>query len=186
MGRFGQIIHKLHYRIKPGDSVKIARKIGVRFTSEPGKERCRILSEPLGVFGSEPYLITIGERVEITAGVRFITHDGAAWCLRNDIRFADLDLFGPIKVGNNVFIGNNAIILPGVTIGDNVIIGAGAVVTKDIPSDSVAAGVPARVIKSLLDYAEKASAKTGAVNTKSLSSKEKQVRIRELRPEWFQ
>lgn len=94
MGRLNQIIHKLHYRIKPGDSVKIARKIGVRFTSESGKEKCRILSEPLGVFGSEPYLITIGERVEITYGVRFITHDGAAWCLRNyDQRFANVDFW---------------------------------------------------------------------------------------------
>lgn len=186
MGRLGQIIHKLHYRIRPGDSVKIARKIGVRFTAEAGKEKCRILSEPLGVFGSEPYLITIGERVEITYGVRFITHDGAAWCLRNyDERFRELDLMGPIKIGNNVFIGNNAIILPGVTIGDNVIIGAGAVVTRDIPSDSVAAGVPARVIKSLSDYADKASVGEGALATKGLSAEEKKAKIRELRPEWF-
>ena len=186
MGRIGQIIHKLHYRIKPGDSVKIARKIGVRFTAEQGKEACRILSEPYGVFGSEPYLITIGEHVEITYGVRFITHDGAAWCLRNyDERFKEIDLFGPIKVGNNVFIGNNAIILPGVTIGDNVIVGAGAVVTKDIPSNSVSAGVPARVIKSLSDYAEKAYENEGALRTKGLVGKEKKVKISELRPEWF-
>ena len=185
MGRISQIVHKLHYRIKPGDSVKIARKIGVRFTTEKGKEKCRILSEPYGVFGSEPYLITIGEGVEITYGVRFITHDGAAWCLRNDARFADLDLFGPIKVGNNVFIGNNAILLPGVTIGDNVIIGAGAVVTKDIPSDSVAVGVPAKVIKRLSVYAEKALEQEGALRTKRLGRKEKRDKIKELRPEWF-
>ena len=63
MGRIAQIIHKIHYRIKPGDSVRIARKIGVRFTADPGEENCRILSEPLGVFGSEPYLITIGKRM---------------------------------------------------------------------------------------------------------------------------
>ena len=58
-------------------------------------------------------------------------------------------------VGNDVYIGNNVIILPGVTIGNNVVIGAGAVVTHDIPDNSVAVGVPARVIKSADAYFEK-------------------------------
>ncbi len=58
-------------------------------------------------------------------------------------------------IGNNVYIGNNVIILPGVTIGNNVIIGAGAVVTKNIPDNSVAVGVPARVIKTADEYLEK-------------------------------
>ena len=186
MGRLKTILNKIYYHIKPGDSVKLARKMGVRFTAAPGQEKCRILSEPYGVFGSEPYLITIGERVEITYGVRFITHDGAAWCLRNyDDRFQELDLMGPIKIGNNVFIGNNAIILPGVTVGDNVIIGAGSVVTKDIPSGSVAAGVPAKVIKTLDEYGEKVLTREGTLKTKGLSSAEKKTKIRELRPEWF-
>lgn len=55
----------------------------------------------------------------------------------------------PIKVGNNVWIGGNVVVLPGVTIGDNVVIGAGSVVNKDIPSNSVAVGNPCKVIKSL-------------------------------------
>ena len=55
----------------------------------------------------------------------------------------------PINIGSNVWIGGNAVILPGVTIGDNVVIGAGAVVTKDIPSNSVAMGVPARIVKEI-------------------------------------
>ena len=53
----------------------------------------------------------------------------------------------PVTVGNNVWIGGGAILLPGVTIGDNVVIGAGSVVTKDIPSDSVACGSPCRVVR---------------------------------------
>lgn len=53
----------------------------------------------------------------------------------------------PVIIGNNVWIGGGAILLPGVTIGDNVVIGAGSVVTKDIPSDSVACGNPCRVIR---------------------------------------
>jgi maltose O-acetyltransferase len=55
----------------------------------------------------------------------------------------------PITIGNNVWIGGSVTILPGVTIGDNVTIGAGSVVTKDIPSNSVAVGNPCKVIKAL-------------------------------------
>ncbi|MFR3227086.1 MAG: DapH/DapD/GlmU-related protein, partial [Blautia massiliensis (ex Durand et al. 2017)] len=53
----------------------------------------------------------------------------------------------PVIVGNNVWIGGGAILLPGVTIGDNVVIGAGSVVTRDIPANSVACGSPCRVIR---------------------------------------
>lgn len=53
----------------------------------------------------------------------------------------------PVTIGNNVWIGGGAILLPGVTIGDNVVIGAGSVVTKDIPSNSVALGNPCRVVR---------------------------------------
>jgi maltose O-acetyltransferase len=56
----------------------------------------------------------------------------------------------PVTIGNNVWIGGGAIILPGVTIGDNVTIGAGSVVTKDIPSNTVAAGNPCRVLKKIV------------------------------------
>lgn len=55
----------------------------------------------------------------------------------------------PVTIGDSVWIGGSATILPGVTIGDNVVIGAGSVVTRDIPSNCVAAGNPARVIKQL-------------------------------------
>ena len=58
----------------------------------------------------------------------------------------------PITVGSNVYFGAHSIVLPSVTIGDNVIIGAGSIVSKDIPSNSVAVGVPARVIKSIDEY----------------------------------
>lgn len=186
MGRLKQIIRKIRYRLNPKCAVKLAREIGVCFTAEAGKEKCRILSEPSAIFGSEPYLVTVGQNVEITAGVVFITHDGAAWTLRNfDEKYKNLDIFGPITVGNNVFIGNNAIILPGVTIGDNVVIGAGAVVSKDIPSNSVAAGLPAKVIRSLEEYGERALIKEGAMNTKGLSQVEKKKKIQEMHPEWF-
>jgi acetyltransferase-like isoleucine patch superfamily enzyme len=56
---------------------------------------------------------------------------------------------GPVVIGNNVWLGNNVCIMPGVTIGDNVVIGANSVVTHNIPSYSIAAGVPAKIIKQL-------------------------------------
>ena len=120
-------------------------------------EGCRIYGVPEEVFGSEPYLVRLGDHVSITSGVKFVSHDGGVWVFRD--RFPDLDVFGPITVGSNVFIGINAIIMPGVTIGDNVVIGSGSVVTRDIAANSVAAGVPARVLRSLDDYQAKALAK---------------------------
>ena len=60
-----------------------------------------------------------------------------------------LEYVKKIKVGNNVWIGGNVVVLPGVTIGDNVVIGAGSVVTKDIPSNVLAFGNPCKAIKKI-------------------------------------
>ena len=123
--------------------VKYAKKIGVNM-----KSNCHIYGKVY--WGSEPWIISLGENVYITDGVKFITHDGGTLLFRHMI--PDLEITKPIVIGNNVYLGNNVILLPGVTIGDNVVIGAGAVVTKDIPDNSVAVGVPARVIKSTDEY----------------------------------
>lgn len=88
-------------------------------------------------WGSEPFLIKIGNHVQITDGVCFITH-GAVWVLRD--QDPTFDILGKIIIGNNVYIGNNALIMPGVTVGDNVIIGAGSIVTKSIPSGIIVGG----------------------------------------------
>ena len=144
------------------DPVAYARSIGVTI----GRD-CRLI----GVnFGSEPYLVTLGDHVSITRA-QFITHDGGVWVFRH--QHPDIDLIAPIRVGNNVFIGYGAIILPGVTIGDNVIIGAGAVVTRDIPSGSVAAGVPARVLKTVEEYYTSVAPRL--VHTKGLSRDERRA-----------
>ena len=127
---------------------------------------------PSASFGSEPYLITIGNNVRINQGVQLVTHDGGMWVLRHmDDDYADADLFGPITIGDNVHIGTNAMIMPGVTIGSNCIIGCGAIVTKDVPENSVAVGVPARVIESVDEYREKHI--TEIEHTKEMSPKEK-------------
>ena len=98
-------------------------------------------------FSTEPYLIEIGNHVAIAAGTDFITHDGAIWCFRDEIKNADV--FGTIKIGNNVFIGNNCTILPKTTVGDNCIIGAGSTVRGQFPENSVIVGNPAKVVVSM-------------------------------------
>ncbi len=110
-------------------------------------------------FGSEPYLITIGNNVRITFGVKFITHDGGVWTLRKMGLLEDADVFGKIEIGDNTNIGWNVLILPGVKIGRNCVIGAGSIVTKDIPDGSVAVGIPVRVIESIEEYYEKVKKK---------------------------
>jgi len=131
------------------DPVSYARSIGVNIG-----QNVKFYGASVGMFGSEPWLITIGDNVHIVSGCNFITHDGGVLILRD--KYPSLELTNRISIGNNVYIGLNSTILPGVTIEDNVIIGAGSVVSRDIPSNSVAAGVPAKVIKSLEDYLKKA------------------------------
>lgn len=106
-------------------------------------------------FGTEPYLITLGNNVRLTKGVQFVTHDGGMWTLRKMKLLENADYFNTITVGDNTHIGWNTIIMPGVHIGKNCVIGCGAVITKDIPDNSVAVGVPARVIKSIEEYYDK-------------------------------
>lgn len=146
------------------DPIRFSRNIGV----EVGY-KCRFLSINPGTFGSEPFLISIGNHVTITSGVKFITHDGSVWVFRE--KQPDIELFGSIIVKDNVFIGINTTILPGVVIGENSIIGAGSIVTKNVPSDSVVAGIPAKRICSVDEYYHKNKENFSYV--KSLSPKEK-------------
>ena len=123
---------------------RYARQMGVKI----GK-RCSIANRN---FGSEPYLIEIGDHVQITAGVRFFTH-GGSWVFRE--KYPDFDFFGKIKIGNNVYIGTCAFILPGVTVGNNVIIAAGSIVTKSIPDNAIVGGNPAKIIGNVNDLEER-------------------------------
>ncbi len=128
----------MHKRLAP---LTYAKLIGVTIGLD-----CRLINVD---FGSEPYLVSIGNHFSGT-NVRFITHDGGVWVFRRE--FPELDVVAPISVGNNVFMGSGVTVLPGVTIGDNVVIGAGSVVSRSIPSNCVAAGVPARTIRHLDEY----------------------------------
>lgn len=96
-------------------------------------------------FSTEPYLIEIGNQVRIASGTQFITHDGSIMCFRDELKGG---IFGKIKIGNNVFIGINCIILLNTNIGDNCIIGAGSVVRGNFAANSVIIGNPAKVVSN--------------------------------------
>lgn len=104
-----------------------------------------------------PHLITIGNHVNITRGVVILTHDYSWSVIKRHERSAGaiMGACGHVTIGDNVFIGVNAIITRGVTIGNNVVIGAGSVVTRDCPDDGVYAGSPARRIMDIETYYEK-------------------------------
>lgn len=104
-------------------------------------------------WGTEPWIVSLGDNVHLTNGVSFITHDGGTLLFRDSI--PDLEITKPITIGNNVYVGNNTMIMPGVHIGNNVVVGAGSVVTKDIPDNVVYAGVPAKYIKTIDEYLNK-------------------------------
>jgi acetyltransferase-like isoleucine patch superfamily enzyme len=106
-------------------------------------------------FSSESYLIEIGDYVRVAKNVLFLTH-GGIWALRK--KYPELkqsDYFGKIKIGSYTYIGERAIIMPGVTIGENCIIGAATVVTKSIPSNSIVGGNPVKYIGSVDNFVKK-------------------------------
>lgn len=144
---------KVLCRISPE---KYYRSIGVKLG-----EGTKIYSSQSDIFSSEPWCVSIGKNCHITGGVKFLTHDGGTLILPKE-KGGDFVLVGDINVGDNVYFGLRSMIMPGVTIGDNVIIGAGSIVTKDIPSNCVVAGVPARFICDIETYSQKVlNAKSG-------------------------
>lgn len=120
MGRLRNVIRKIRAKLASNSAyINMLRADGVQIGSN-----C-VINKDVN-FGTEPYLISIGDNVRITTGVKLITHDGGLWVPRR-LGLIDerADRFGKITIGNNVNIGWNAIIMPGVTIGNNCIIGAG-------------------------------------------------------------
>ncbi len=155
------------FRFNP---VGCSRYIGVKLGNN-----CRIYGNSPRMWGTEPFLIKIGDNVFITDGCMFVNHDGGTLILRKEV--PDLELTSPITIGNDVYIGIRTIIMPGVTIGNRVIIGASSVVTKDIPDNSVCVGVPAKVIKTVDEYLEKG--KSNSLHFGHLSPKKKEKALKE-------
>lgn len=116
-----RIFWKIVYFRNP---VKYARKIGVTIG-----EGSNFVDFPS--FSSEPWLISIGDRTRISSDVSFITHDGGRWVL-DHIFPSDAPFYkiGPIRIGNNCFVGMRTIILPNVSISDNCVIGGEVLLRK--------------------------------------------------------
>lgn len=128
---------------KPDTCYRYWAKKGIRF----GGEHIRLESN---YFGTEPYLIEIGDWVAVAGGVSFLTHDGGVYIFRD--KYPDVQRFGKIVIRDHCMIGQNAILLPGITIGPRAIVAAGAVVARDVPPGTIVGGVPARVISSVETY----------------------------------
>lgn len=163
------------------DRIQYAREMGVRIG-----EGCQLLCYPEKAFGTEPWLIKIGNHVDITGNVQFLTHEGGIWCARGiDPYYNEMDVFSPIVVGDNVLIGVGSLIMPGVTIGNNVIIAGHSVVTKDIPDGAIVAGMPAKQISTMEKFME-GLPQRNVVPTKKMTADEKRAYCEKKFPQWFQ
>lgn len=152
---------------------KYAKYIGVQFG-----HGCRIYGKDH--WPSEGYLISIGDDCAITEGVKIHTHGGGR-IIR--LYCPDYDSFGKVTIGNHVYIGNYAQIMPGVKIEDNVLIAAGSVVTKSIPSGIVVAGNPARYVCTIDEYVNRNICFN--THTKGLNAKKKMEILKNLPDESF-
>ena len=145
------IVTAILTKIQKRNSIEYAQKLGVTIG-----ENCRLTGNP--GWGSEPWLIQIGNHVLLSSEVRFITHDAGTFLFRDTEEYKDVFKFAPIVIHDNCFIGMRSMILPGIEIGPNSIIAAGSVVTKSVPPGEVWGGVPARFIETTKEYADKCKA----------------------------
>lgn len=137
-------------RETPTDTlIKRGMKVGENFNRQQG---CFL--DPTHCF-----LITIGDDVTMSIRVTVMAHDAST---KKTIGYTKI---GQVHIGDHVFIGANATILPGVTIGDYAVVGAGSIVTHDVPARTVVAGVPARVICGIDEYTEKFKLQMNSENT---------------------
>lgn len=105
-------------------------------------------------FGSEPFLIEIGDDTRIASGTTFVTHSGATSNVRKLEGYEEVRNFGRIKVGKNCAIGSGCVILQNVEIGDNCVLGANSVLSESMPEHTVYAGNPAKYVCEIEDYAD--------------------------------
>ena len=147
------------------------KKVGVNL-----KGKVLFYGAKVGMFGSEPWLITLGNNVHITGECQFINHDGSTLILRKKV--PDLEITKPIEIGDDVFIGFRSLILPGVKVGSGSIIGGGSIVNKDIPANSVAVGNPCKVINTTEKYLAKI--KDRSLHIGDLKGEEKAEKLKEI------
>ena len=134
-----EFLYRLRGEYTTEKLISMGMKVGERFNRLHG-----VILDP-----GHCWLIEIGDNVTMAPRVHILCHDASTK------QHLDYTKIGRVTIGDNVFIGAESVVLPGVTIGSNVIVGANSTVTHDIPANSVAAGSPARVICSLEEYLRK-------------------------------
>ena len=137
------IIKELLYRIRGEYTTEKLISMGMKVGRNFGRLNGVILDP------SHCWLIEIGDNVTMAPRVHILCHDASTKTFLNYTKI------GRVTIGDNVFIGAESVVLPGVTIGSNVIIGANSTVTHDVPDNTVVAGSPAKVICSLEEYLDK-------------------------------
>ena len=165
-----RIIDYVYSMVSP---VKYARRIGVNLG-----ENCLIYRSI--EWPSEPYLITIGNHVQLTRCVAIHTH-GGGHAVRRIV--PDFDTFGKVVIKDWAYIGSHSQIMPGVTIGEGAMVAAGSVVTKSVPNGMVVGGNPAKIICSVEDYLKRNMQYN--VHTKGVSEVEKKKRLLDLPDDSF-
>lgn len=139
MGLLKEIIYRFRGEYTTEKLVSMGMKVGRNFGRLNG-----VILDP-----SHCWLIEIGDDVTLAPRVHILCHDASTKIFLNYTKI------GRVTIGNNVFIGAESVVLPGVTIGNNVIIGANSTVTHDVPDNMVYAGIPAKQICTLEEYLEK-------------------------------
>lgn len=150
---FSTLFKKLYFYLLPTSSMR------TRFITKHSHDFKRlgggIFWQPRS-YPTDPEFLSIGTNVKVASGVSFINHDIIHWMLSDKFPNLSFPPFqGCIEIGDNVMIGSHTIILPNVKIGSNVIIGAGSIVTNDIPDNSIAAGIPCKVVGDFQKLVEK-------------------------------
>lgn len=139
MNLLKELIYRLRGEYTTEKLISMGMKVGKKFGRLNG-----VILDP-----SHCWLIEIGDNVTMAPRVHILCHDASTK------KFLNYTKIGRVTIGNNVFIGAESVVLPGVTIGNNVIIGANSTVTHDVPDNTVVVGSPARRLCSLEEYLEK-------------------------------
>lgn len=106
-------------------------------------------------FGTEPFLIEIGDETTFSNNVRFVNHDGGQNALHFIEKYKDVRTFARIKIGKRCLIGADCTIMPGVEMQDNCVLGAGSILTTSMKKGNVYAGIPAKFICTVEEYGDK-------------------------------
>ena len=149
MSLLKKLVMLLNREVPTETLIKRGMKVGENFNRQQG---CFL--DPTHCF-----LITIGDDVTMSIRVTVMAHDAST---KKTLGYTKI---GQVHIGNHVFIGANTTILPGVAIGDYAVIGAGSIVTHDVPTRTVVAGVPAKEICGVDEYVARVQSQMNAANT---------------------